>query len=196
VSVYHSKRSKIERALGRLRAARATGGTISLDPADADVCIQALESHLRALDETPRELDGLEALQTAKPRERLAPYARARGVELDADERRAKRPDALVVATYLAALEHGTLVEPMSSALLRGERAHRAWRREPGESVPVFALRATAQRWGFESAEACRVHLYRLKRKIASDRTGWRAKIDPTFPLPSSPDWRAKKPER
>lgn len=47
-------------------------------------------------------------------------------------------------------------------------------------------LLATMHAHGFPSRDACIKYLYRAREAVREDRIGWRANIDPNFPLPSN----------
>lgn len=197
MSIYDKTRTEIEGTLERLRARLAGDEVGAPERYDLAVCIRALEVHLYALDEATRELCALEAFNKAKPTERFEAYARARGFNPHPEALRAKWPNSLVLETYLTAFKLGSVTESMlSAAVLQGDRQPRVWRQGEDENPRAFALRATAECWGFTkrgstaiSLEACRVHLWRLREDVRSNPTGWRAGIDPDFPVPVGAEW-------
>ena len=153
--------------------------------------VQLFSRALGAQEEYAAELQlearALLAFQAAKPSERFAAYARARGVDPTEAALREKYPTEKVVRLYLAALDDraGGLSQSFVESLAHPERPSRVVKLPPPPRTPDDALHAVALMFGFPSEEACRRFLSRARKEVRADRTGWRAAVDPDFPVPS-----------
>ena len=152
--------------------------------------VRLFERAVGAQEEYGQELQiearALLAFQEAKPSDRFAAYARARGIDPTEAELREKYPTDRVVRLYVAALDKkvGGLSQSFVESLAHPERPSRGVKLPPLPRAPEDALHSFATMFGFPSDEACRRFLIRAREEVRADRSGWRAAIDPGFPVP------------